>query len=102
MLTFTESPFFIKLSREFIILLYSVDTDTCTVLPRFGLVLGCLVLSIVSSGQPENDKMAADLFIFDSVILTQYFIEFLLRIWSVGCRAKYSGTRKVIPNCYES
>ena len=67
---------------------------------RFGLVLGSLLLTIVSSATPvideknENDPgriLMNALFTLEAVILGHYSLEFSIRVWSAGCFAKYKG-----------
>ena len=60
---------------------------------RFGLVIGCLVLSVMLSSDPENKKLSKINYIVDAIMLFQYILEFSLRVWVVGCNAKYKGFR---------
>ena len=60
---------------------------------RFGLVLACLVMGIVSNGNPDNERLTDGLFICEAIILGQYSIEFIVRVWSAGSFAKYKGYR---------
>ena len=60
---------------------------------RFGLVIGCLVLSVMLSSDPENKEISRIIYFVDAVILFQYILEFSVRVWVVGCNAKYRGVR---------
>ena len=56
-------------------------------------MIGCLVLSVVQSGDVENKKLRESLTILEGIILGQYVIEFGLRVWTAGCHSKYVGYR---------
>ena len=56
--------------------------------------MACLILGIVSSGRPDDAELTNALFICEIVILGQYTLEFIIRVWSAGSYAKYQGLRK--------
>ena len=57
------------------------------------MVIGWLVMSTFLSSNPENINLRKGVFIYESIILGQYVVEFIIRIWSAGCQAKYVGIR---------
>jgi len=50
-------------------------------------------MSIILSSDPENKELSRIIYIVDAVILLQYILEFSVRVWVVGCNAKYRGVR---------
>ena len=91
MITISNSPLPIRLLRKL-----GTVWSTGPVVQigfRFGLVLACLVMGIVSSGRPDDTALTDALFKCEAVILGQYSIEFIVRVWSAGANAKYRGFR---------
>ena len=50
-------------------------------------------MGIVASENPDDVKVTDALFVCEAVILGQYSIEFIVRVWSAGSYAKYKGYR---------
>ncbi|CAD6193797.1 unnamed protein product [Caenorhabditis auriculariae] len=57
----------------------------------FVIVLVCLILSVLSTVE-EHSHFAAELLYFLEIFLVFFFsIEYVVRLWSAGCRSKYIG-----------
>ena len=50
-------------------------------------------MGIISSGRPDDTALTDALFKCEAVILGQYSIEFIVRVWSAGSYAKFRGFR---------
>lgn len=58
---------------------------------RFMLVLVCLIFSVLSTIE-EYSKFANETLFWMEICLVVFFgVEYLVRLWSAGCRSKYMG-----------
>ncbi|XP_071943159.1 potassium voltage-gated channel subfamily KQT member 1-like isoform X2 [Antedon mediterranea] len=57
----------------------------------FGLVLLCLVFSVLATIEEYEVKLATFLFYMEIFLVLSFGIEYVVRLWSAGCRAKYQG-----------
>uniref|UniRef100_A0A8C6TBX0 Potassium voltage-gated channel subfamily KQT member 1 n=1 Tax=Neogobius melanostomus TaxID=47308 RepID=A0A8C6TBX0_9GOBI len=57
----------------------------------FMIVLACLVLSVLAT-MPDYDLMAITTLFWVEIVLVVFFgVEYIVRLWSAGCRSKYVG-----------
>uniref|UniRef100_A0A3B4AKZ3 Potassium voltage-gated channel subfamily KQT member 1 n=1 Tax=Periophthalmus magnuspinnatus TaxID=409849 RepID=A0A3B4AKZ3_9GOBI len=57
----------------------------------FLIVLACLVLSVLST-IPEYELLAYETLFWVEIVLVVFFgVEYVVRLWSAGCRSKYVG-----------
>uniref|UniRef100_A0A182K4J4 IKs producing slow voltage-gated potassium channel subunit alpha KvLQT1 n=1 Tax=Anopheles christyi TaxID=43041 RepID=A0A182K4J4_9DIPT len=62
-----------------------------TVIKSFLLVLVCLIFSVLSTID-EYSKFANETLFWMEICLVVFFgVEYLVRLWSAGCRSKYMG-----------
>lgn len=54
-------------------------------------VLACLVLSILTTVVERNRPYAEVLYFMEIVLVIFLTVEYILRLWSAGCRSKYMG-----------
>uniref|UniRef100_A0A8B9H5N7 Potassium voltage-gated channel subfamily KQT member 1 n=1 Tax=Astyanax mexicanus TaxID=7994 RepID=A0A8B9H5N7_ASTMX len=58
---------------------------------RFLIVLSCLILSVLSTIE-EYQTLAQDTLFWVEIVLVVFFgVEYVVRLWSAGCRSKYVG-----------
>ncbi|CAL8131538.1 unnamed protein product [Orchesella dallaii] len=57
----------------------------------FVLVFGCFGLSVFSTIKKFEDQASEALFYMEIVVVTCFTTEFVLRLWSAGCRSRYQG-----------
>ncbi|PVD32396.1 hypothetical protein C0Q70_07830 [Pomacea canaliculata] len=58
---------------------------------RFFVVLGCLTLGVLSSISDFESLLSAYTVYMEIVILVWVTLEFIVRLWSAGCRSRYQG-----------
>ncbi|GAV01465.1 hypothetical protein RvY_12174 [Ramazzottius varieornatus] len=59
----------------------------------FLLVFGCFCLTVLSTVPDFEDSTQQPLFWMELVVVVWFTVEFLLRMWSVGCRSRYQGVQ---------
>ncbi|OWA51387.1 Potassium voltage-gated channel subfamily KQT member 5 [Hypsibius exemplaris] len=57
----------------------------------FALVFGCFCLTVLSTVPDFEDSTQQPLFWMELIVVVWFTVEFLLRMWSVGCRSRYQG-----------
>ncbi|CAV31818.1 Potassium voltage-gated channel subfamily KQT member 1 [Caenorhabditis elegans] len=57
----------------------------------FLIVLICLILSVLSTVEEHSHFAAELLYILEIVLVVFFSVEFIVRLWSAGCRSKYIG-----------
>ncbi|XP_052822999.1 potassium voltage-gated channel subfamily KQT member 1 isoform X2 [Octopus bimaculoides] len=57
----------------------------------FFTVFSCLVMSVLATIEGYEDVMRLALFYVEVVMVVWFTLEYLLRIWSAGCRSRYQG-----------
>uniref|UniRef100_U5EU00 Putative kcnq potassium channel isoform i n=1 Tax=Corethrella appendiculata TaxID=1370023 RepID=U5EU00_9DIPT len=57
----------------------------------FLMVFTCLALSVFSTIQEYEEQAIAMLFVMEIIVVIWFSIEFILRLWSSGCRSRYQG-----------
>ncbi|PAV60326.1 hypothetical protein WR25_15435 [Diploscapter pachys] len=57
----------------------------------FAVVLLCLILSVLSTVEGHSQPAAEILFFLELFLVVFFTIEYLVRLWSAGCRSKYIG-----------
>lgn len=57
----------------------------------FLLVLICLILSVLSTVENYTKKSGEILFIMELLLVIFFGSEYIVRLWSAGCRSKYMG-----------
>ncbi|XP_037080357.1 potassium voltage-gated channel subfamily KQT member 5-like, partial [Pollicipes pollicipes] len=57
----------------------------------FLMVFGCLTLSVLSTIREYEYDAGIILFYCESVVVVWFIMEFVLRLWSSGCRSRYQG-----------
>ncbi|KAJ8031925.1 Potassium voltage-gated channel subfamily KQT member 1 [Holothuria leucospilota] len=58
----------------------------------FSLVLVCLIFSVLSTVDPEENGFSSKVLYYMEVFLVVFFsFEYLVRLWSAGCRQQYQG-----------
>nr|XP_037866834.1 potassium voltage-gated channel subfamily KQT member 1 isoform X2 [Bombyx mori] len=58
----------------------------------FLMVFMCLSLSVFSTIEEYEEKAGIVLFYMETVVVVWFAIEFILRLWSSGCRSRYQGS----------
>ncbi|XP_014356245.2 potassium voltage-gated channel subfamily KQT member 1 isoform X3 [Papilio machaon] len=58
----------------------------------FLMVFMCLSLSVFSTIEEYEAKAGIVLFYMETVVVVWFAIEFILRLWSSGCRSRYQGS----------
>lgn len=58
---------------------------------RFMLVLVCLIFSVLSTIEQYQDKATETLFWMEICLVVFFGVEYVVRLWSAGCRSKYMG-----------
>ncbi|RUS73457.1 hypothetical protein EGW08_018780, partial [Elysia chlorotica] len=59
----------------------------------FMMVLICLIFSVLSTIQQYTDFANETLFWMEIVLVVFFGLEYVIRLWSAGCRSKYMGLR---------
>ncbi|XP_035217842.1 potassium voltage-gated channel subfamily KQT member 1-like isoform X2 [Stegodyphus dumicola] len=57
----------------------------------FLIVLVCLIFSVLSTIDQYTDFAIETLFWMETVLVVFFGVEYLVRLWSAGCRSKYMG-----------
>ncbi|GAA6107875.1 potassium voltage-gated channel subfamily KQT member 1.1 isoform X1 [Tachysurus ichikawai] len=69
----------------------SSGTASPTVGMWFLIVLSCLILSVLSTID-QYQGLAQDTLFWVEIVLVVFFgVEYVVRLWSAGCRSKYVG-----------
>lgn len=58
---------------------------------RFMLVLVCLIFSVLSTIDQYSDFANETLFWMEICLVVFFGVEYIIRLWSAGCRSKYMG-----------
>ncbi|XP_023240080.1 potassium voltage-gated channel subfamily KQT member 1-like [Centruroides sculpturatus] len=58
---------------------------------RFLVVLICLIFSVLSTIEQYTDFAIEMLFWMETVLVVFFGVEYIVRLWSAGCRSKYMG-----------
>lgn len=58
---------------------------------RFVLVFGCFALSVFATIKSFEKQAEEALYYMEIVVVTCFTTEFVLRLWSAGCRSRYQG-----------
>lgn len=58
---------------------------------RFMLVLVCLIFSVLSTIEEYSEFADETLFYMEICLVVFFGVEYLIRLWSAGCRSKYMG-----------
>lgn len=58
---------------------------------RFMLVLVCLIFSVLSTIDQYQDFANETLFWMEICLVVFFGLEYVIRLWSAGCRSKYMG-----------
>ncbi|KAJ8343220.1 hypothetical protein SKAU_G00305490 [Synaphobranchus kaupii] len=58
----------------------------------FLIVLACLILSVLSTIEQYQNLAQNTLFWVEIVLVVFFGVEYVVRLWSAGCRSKYVGT----------
>lgn len=58
---------------------------------RFMLVLVCLIFSVLSTIEQYSNFANETLFWMEICLVVFFGVEYLVRLWSAGCRSKYMG-----------
>lgn len=58
---------------------------------RFLVVLVCLVLSVLSTIEKFSAQLSVHVYWLEIFLVVFFGIEYVLRLWSAGCRSKYMG-----------
>ena len=58
---------------------------------RFLVVLICLVLSVLSTIEKFSTSLSIYVYWIEIFLVLFFGIEYILRVWSAGCRSKYMG-----------
>ncbi|XP_018608278.2 potassium voltage-gated channel subfamily KQT member 1-like [Scleropages formosus] len=59
----------------------------------FLIVLACLILSVLSTIDQYDKLTHGPLFWVELALVVYFGVEYVLRMWSAGCRSKYAGIR---------
>ncbi|KAL8570852.1 Potassium voltage-gated channel subfamily KQT member 1 [Nucella lapillus] len=62
-------------------------------LGKFMMVLICLIFSVLSTIEQYTEFANATLFWMEIVLVVFFGMEYVIRLWSAGCRSKYMGMR---------
>lgn len=62
-------------------------------LPVFVLIATCSILSVLYTIHDYKDVVQLPLYYLEILVMTQLTTEYILRIWSCGCRSRYQGIR---------
>lgn len=65
-------------------------TESCLI-RRFMLVLVCLIFSVLSTIEQYADFANETLFWMEICLVLFFGVEYVIRLWSAGCRSKYMG-----------
>ncbi|KAJ6645396.1 Potassium voltage-gated channel subfamily KQT member 1, partial [Pseudolycoriella hygida] len=57
----------------------------------FMLVLVCLIFSVLSTIDQYSDFANETLFWMEICLVVFFGVEYIIRLWSAGCRSKYMG-----------
>lgn len=71
----------------------TVDRQAAALLARsrFLVVLVCLVLSVLSTIEKFSTTLSVHVYWIEIFLVVFFGIEYVLRLWSAGCRSKYMG-----------
>lgn len=58
---------------------------------RFMLVLVCLIFSVLSTIDTYQEFANETLFWMEICLVVFFGVEYMIRLWSAGCRSKYMG-----------
>ena len=58
---------------------------------RFMVVLICLIFSVLSTIEKYSKFANETLFWMEICLVTFFTVEYMVRLWSAGCRSKYIG-----------
>lgn len=62
-----------------------------SIIYRFMLVLVCLIFSVLSTIDQYSDFANETLFWMEICLVVFFGVEYIIRLWSAGCRSKYMG-----------
>ncbi|XP_063052741.1 potassium voltage-gated channel subfamily KQT member 1 [Engraulis encrasicolus] len=71
--------------------MWCYNANQCFV--RFLMVLVCLIFSVLSTIEQYADFASGSLFWMEIVLVVFFGIEYVVRLWSAGCRSKYVGLK---------
>ncbi|KAJ6668502.1 hypothetical protein lerEdw1_011984 [Lerista edwardsae] len=74
-------------------LVVSLNTFVFVYFCRFLLVLVCLIFSVLSTIEHYSEFATGTLFWMEIVLVVFFGAEYVVRLWSAGCRSKYVGIK---------
>ncbi|KAK7078002.1 Potassium voltage-gated channel subfamily KQT member 4 [Halocaridina rubra] len=58
---------------------------------EFCTIITCLILSVLSTVEDIEEEATGVLFYLETFVVVWFSIEYMLRLWSSGCRSRYQG-----------